>query len=164
MATKPIIKPNLTPTDKFIEIIGWCAVVAIWIMTIIYYPELPDTIPIHFDYTGQADGFGGKEKILILPVTTTLLFALMTLLNKFPHIFNYPVEITETNALRQYTIATKLIRFLKLAIVVILGLIEFTSIQIANGQNGLGTLFLPFTIGFILLPLVYFVLKMYKAR
>jgi hypothetical protein len=57
-----------------------------------------------------------------------------------------------------------MIRYLKLIIVVIFGLIEFKTIQNANGQaDGLGIWFLPMTLGLIFIPLIYFVVKLFKA-
>jgi uncharacterized membrane protein len=31
------------------------------------YPSLPTTIPVHFNYKGEADGFGGKDSIFLGP-------------------------------------------------------------------------------------------------
>ena len=95
---------------------------------------MPATIPTHYNGAGQADGFGGKITILTLPLIATVLFVGMTFLNKYPHIFNYPTNITQDNVLRQYTNATRLIRYLKLIIVFIFGLIAFKTIQNANGE------------------------------
>ena len=36
---------------------------------IIQYADLPSEIPTHFDAAGQADGFGGKGTLLVLPST-----------------------------------------------------------------------------------------------
>jgi len=161
MKTRPRIKIELTTTDKFVEIIGWCALLAIWIMSIIGYSKLPDIIPIHYNFTGEANAFGGKINILLLPVIATILFVGLTLVNKYPHIFNYPTKITEENALRQYTIATRLVRYMKLFVVLIFGFIVFTIIQNANELN---TLVLPVALGFTVLLLLYFIIKMYKAK
>ena len=165
MKERSKIKLELTATDKSLEIIGWVIVVIIWTLTITSYSKLPDIIPIHYNYAGQADGFGGKKNILGLPIVATILFVVMTILNRFPHIFNYPTNITENNALRQYTNATRLIRYLKLIIVVVFGLIIFKTIQNVNGQaDGLGTCFLFLTLGLIFIPLIYFTVKSYKIK
>ena len=165
MEKRPKIKLELTKADKTFEIIGWFSVVAIWSLIIANYNNLPDIIPIHYNGYGEVDRFGGKKGILILPLSATILFAGLTILNKFPHIFNYTTSITKENALRQYTNATKLIRYTKLIIVVIFGLIAFKTIQIATGQvNALGTWFLPFAIVIIFIPLIYFIVKSTKAR
>lgn len=47
----------------------------------------------------------------MLPVTSAILFPGMSLVNRAPHIFNYPVRITSENALIQYTNAPRLIRY-----------------------------------------------------
>lgn len=164
MEEGPEIKLDLTITDKIFEILGWISLVAVWVFTITNYTNLPDIIPIHFNGAGQADGFGGKTTILTLPIVSTILFIGMTVLNKFPHLFNQPTNITKENKLRLYTNATRLIRYLKLILVIIFGFIVFKTIQNVNGEaDGLGNWFTPITLGMIFIPLIYFVIKAYKA-
>lgn len=45
-----------------------------------FYPSLPDTVPIHWGFDGQPDGWGGKSSILFtasLPFAMLLLFAVL---------------------------------------------------------------------------------------
>lgn len=165
MEKRPKINLKLTIADKTIEIIGWLLICAVWGLTILNYTSLPDIIPTHYNGAGVADGFGEKWMILTLPLVATVLFIGITIINKFPHIFNYPTEITAENALRQYTNATRLFRFLKLIVVLIFGLIAFKTIQNGNGQaEGLGVWFLPLTLGLIFVPLTYFVVKSFNTK
>lgn len=164
MEERPKVKIELTIADKTFEIIGWLLIISVWGLTITNYANLPDTIPNHYNGAGQADGFGGKETILTLPLIATVLFVGLTVLNKFPHILNYPTSITQDNALRQYTNATRMIRYLKLIIVVIFEIIIFKTIQNANGEEGLGICFLPLTLGLIFIPLSYFLVKSLKDK
>ncbi|MFM7638826.1 MAG: DUF1648 domain-containing protein [Bacteroidota bacterium] len=158
------IKLELTTTDKTFEILGWVSIFAVWVLTITNYTNLPDTIPTHYNGAGQADGFGGKGNILTLPLIATVLFIGLTILNKFPHVFNYPTNITTDNALQQYTNATRMIRYLKFIIVVIFGLIALQTIRNASGQrSGLGVWFLPLTLGLIFISMTYFVIKSFKT-
>lgn len=158
------ISLHLSTADKTFEILGWVSIFAIWTLTITNYSNLPDTIPTHYNGSGQADGFGGKATILTLPLIATVLFVGMTVLNKFPHVFNYPTKITVDSAMLQYTNATRMIRYLKFVIVVIFGLITFQTIRHANGQaNGLGAWFLPLTLAFVFIPLTFFVIKSIKT-
>ena len=79
--------------------------------------------------------------------------------------FNYPSQITKENAVHQYTNATRMMRVLKLVIVVLFGLIVFRKIQIVNGHaDGLGTWFLPLTMGMIFIPMLYFLIKSLKKK
>jgi len=125
---RPRMKIPLTTTDKAVEIIGWLGLLTLWALVISSYSNLPDTIPTHFNIAGKADGFGGRTNMLIIPLIATILFVGMTILNKFPHVFSYPTKITRENALRQYTGATRMVRYLKLILVILLGLIAFKTI------------------------------------
>lgn len=165
MLERPKIKIELTPFDKTFELVGWILVCAVWGLTIANFKSLPDIIPTHYNFAGVADGFGEKWIILTLPLVATSLFVALTILNKFPHILNYPTEITEENALTQYTNATRLIRYLKLILVLIFGLISFQTIKHANAQTQvLGAWFLPLIIALIFIPLIWFIIKSLKAQ
>ncbi len=157
---RPKIKLIPTTADKLVDILGWIILLALWALTITNYSSLPDTIPTHFNAAGEADGFGSKVTILSLPVIATLLFIGLTVLNRYPHSFNYPTAITQDNALRLYTLATRMLRYLKLVLVIVFGGIEFMTIQNATGKAaGLGVWFLPLTLVLIFLPLIYFLIK-----
>ena len=165
MNKRPRIKLQLKQTDKILEVVGWVSVFGIWALPLINYFDLPEIIPIHFNGAGKADRFGNKTHIFILPIISTLLFIGLTTLNKHPHIFNYPNQITKENALDQYTNATRMMRVLKLVIVVLFGLIVFRKIQIVNGHaDGLGTWFLPFTIGVFIILTLYFLMMSMKNK
>ena len=160
-------KITLIPTtaDKLVDLLGWLILIALWGWTFTHYSTLPDTIPTHFNASGEADGFGSKASIIGLPVIATLLFIGVTVLNRYPHIFNYPTAITEDNALRLYTLATRMLRYLKLVLVLVFGGIEFMTIQNATGEEaGLGAWFLPLTLVLVFLPLIYFVFKSVQAN
>ncbi|WP_019538735.1 DUF1648 domain-containing protein [Proteiniphilum acetatigenes] len=160
MKDHPKVKINLTTTDKIIEIISWMVIIGIWVLTLMNYEKLPEQIPIHYNGTGEVDGFGDKSHILILPIVATLLFTGLTVLNKYPRVFNYFVPITQENVFWQYSNATRLIRSVKLLFVVVFGLIVFMTIQIAKGTaDGLGVWFLPLTIGLFFILIMYYYLK-----
>ena len=162
---RPKIKLIPTTADKLVDLLGWIILLALWALTITHYSTLPDTIPTHFNGAGEADGFGSKASIIGLPVIATLLFIGLTVLNRYPHSFNYPTAITQGNALRLYTLATRMLRYLKLVLVLVFGGIEFMTIQNATGKAaGLGVWFLPLTLVLIFFPLIYFVIKSIQAN
>jgi uncharacterized membrane protein len=158
---RPKLKVQLTTTDKLLELLGWGVLLALWVWTGTSYSNLPDTIPTHFNATGEADGFGRKASIVSLPVVATLLYIGLTLLNRVPHIFNFPTPVTQENALIQYTNATRMIRSLKFILVLVFAGISFQTIKQADG---LGVWFLPVTLGLIFLPLIYFVIKSFQTK
>jgi uncharacterized membrane protein len=165
MEERTKITLKLSTIDLSFEILGWCLLVAVWILILTNYSSLPNTIPTHYNGTGQVDGFGGKSNILALPIISTILYIGLTILNRYPHIFNYPVKITQENAFRQYTTVTRLIRTLKFSIVLIFGFLVFKTIQNTKGEtDGLEIWILPFTLALIIIPIIYFLIKSFKEK
>lgn len=162
---RPKIKIELGFIDKLVEIVGWVLISIIWLIVLISYSKLPTIIPTHYDGYGIADGFGSKKNILILPIVATAVFVLLSIINRFPQNFNYPTNITQENALQQYTSATKLIRYLKLIISLIFGYITFMTAENALHSNiKLGIWFLPLIFVLIFIPVIYFIVKMLRKK
>ena len=165
MSRRPKIIIELTLTDKVIEILGWLALAILWTLTLLAFTDLPETIPTHYNGAGLVDNYGDKSTIFILPIIGTLIFVLMTILNRFPHIFNYPTIITAENAEKQYILATRLIRYLKFAIVVIFLVIALMTIWTTNNKSeGLGPWFLPLFLGLVFIPVIVFIIKSVKTK
>lgn len=130
-----------------------------------YWGVLPDRIPTHFDYAGKPNGWGSKGALLILPIIEFVLFTVLSIVQRFPQVYNYPVKITEANARRQYTLARSLLAWLSFEMVWLFGYIEWKSIQTALGQTqGLGLVaimaFMAATVG----TTVYYIRLSHKAK
>lgn len=163
MQNRPLIKVVPAAPDKALEWLAFLLLLFSWGFILFNYAGLPDSIPIHYNGSGQADGFGGKGHLLMLPIVSTVLYAVLSLLNRYLHLLNYPVHITRENALKQYTLAGRLLRYLKCVVVLLFGSIAFQTIQNAKGMaSGLGIWFLPLSLGLIFIPLLYFVVKSRK--
>ncbi len=135
------VKPKLTLTDRIIEFLGYLMLIATWVFTLVVYGTLPETIPTHYNLSGEADAFGNKSAIITLPVVGTLTFVLLTVLK------NYPSS------------ASRLLRMVKLFIVLIFGLIVLETVRVSRGEaEGLSVWILPLTIcGLIVMPIIYVV-------
>lgn len=165
MNDRPKLKLKLNLLDISLEVLGWLTLIAIWVYTVLHYTDLPDIVPTHYNASGDADDFGGKGHILALPIVSSVLFIGLSILNNYPHLFNYPTELTQENALKQYTMATRLIRFLKFSISIIFGLIVLKTVQNALGQSeGLGVWFLPSALSLIFIPLIYYIVQQIREK
>ena len=153
MNIQPKINLILYPFDKTMEVICKIWLVFMWGLTFYSFLKMPEIIPIHFGASGKADHYGNKIIFLLLPFIATILYFALTQLNKYPHLFNYLTKITTDNAHKQYTIATRLLRYLKLIILLIFSIailsIYLTTIGVTNG---VGVWFLPIIFGLILIP------------
>ena len=156
MEARPKIKIALTLFDKRLEITGISLLVIMWILVVINYFKSPETVAIHFNLSGKPDGYGSKLTNLLLPLIATIIYLGLTQLNKYPHVFNYMTKITEENAARQYTVATKMIRILKTSIVLIFTIEILSVLLMTLGiSNGIGIWSLPLTILMLAVPIIY---------
>ncbi len=162
---RPKIKLKSTLTDKLLELLAGLLLLVIWGYALLNYTNLPETIPTHYGFDGTANSFGSKQTLLTIPIITTLIFVFLTLLNRHPYTFNYPVKITEENALRQYANATRMMRVLNLSVTFVFGLLLYETITNANQETpSLHTWFLPLTLGLTFIPLTFFIIRAVKMK
>ncbi len=165
MEVRPVIKLSLSKADKAIELVCKIIFLFMWGLTLVTFFKLPAIIPIHFNGSGKVDNFGSKNFLFILPFFATIIYFGIAQLNKFPHIFNYLTAITEENAIRQYTMATRMLRYLTLAILIIFSIVILFTYQTAIGvKDGLGFWFLPLVFILVLLPTIIFLRQSFKKE
>src|SRR5262245_3382494 len=85
-----------------------------WVFLVFSLKSLPGECSIHFDLSGEANGWAAKEYLVFLPVVGTLIFTGLSAISHSPHTFNYKWPITLENAQRQYELAVNLISTLKM--------------------------------------------------
>jgi len=158
--TKPKINPPLRTVDIIIEALAAICLIYMIVQIIIAYPSLAQSVPTHFGAGGKPDAWGEKSSLLIIPVVTIVIYVGLTVLNKYPHVFNYPVPITEQNASRQYQYAKSLLSTLKFTASGIFLYIQLQTVYVAKQiQSGLGTYFLVLiVIGTFIPIIIYFVI------
>lgn len=123
----------MAPFDIILEIICGAALLGLWVYTLITFSSLPEIIPIHFDFQGHVDGTGSRGVVWLLPTIGSVIYVLLALVGNYPHTFNYPVSITPENAKRQYTIALRMMRTLRLSITLLMFLIQVMMVLTAVG-------------------------------
>jgi len=144
MDKRPRVLINLTKADYLFEFIGVIGIICLFALPIYYFNDLPSRLPKHFNALGQADLYGNKNIIWFLPALGLILYVGMTILNKYPHFFNYPTKLTNENAERLYKKGTKTIRFLKVIVILSFAFLNLIIIKIGLNETAeIGKLFLP---------------------
>lgn len=129
-------------SGSVIEILAFVGLLLHALIILGMWNSLPETIPVHFDFAGQADAWGDRRDLLLLFGLSVLIYAGLSWLGRYPHKFNYPWKITLDNAERQYLLARIFVKVIKCEIVWLFTIITLQAIGISfERASGLGSFF-----------------------
>ncbi|WP_172370618.1 DUF1648 domain-containing protein [Sporosarcina jiandibaonis] len=159
MNNRPILNLKMTPLELLLNVITLAAFVGAIVYLISSWTVILSEIPAHYNAAGEVDRWGGKGEILILPIIGLVMWIGMTVLEKFPHVYNY-MNLTKDNVRAQYLNGRLLVNVLKNEIVLLFSYLTWKGVQIAIGEHdSLGAWFLP---AFLLInfgSMVYFIVR-----
>jgi len=162
---RPKITIPKNSTDLWIDRFSFLLFFIIWLSVFVYYPDLPDEIPTHFNGRGQADAFGSKQSIWVLMGVFSSIFIGIYILNKYPHLHNYTVKITEENALKNYRFSTRVLRVVNFLNLLVLAYILKTMLTPYEKQStAFGGWFLPTVMIGNLVLIIYIFVKANKIN
>src|SRR5690554_2305763 len=164
---RPKLKIEKSILDKLIEILTFLLIVVSAALIGIYYNQLPEKLPIHFNWPSKDEnGFGAKNLLWTSPIICGIIVLAIYKLNQYPWIFNYPAEINEKNAEYNYKMSTQMLRIIGL----IIGFISFV-LTVTSIMSGLGNTtdfekyFVPlFPILLIGVPVFYVIIMLIKKK
>lgn len=162
---RPKIRPEMMPVDWLMEISAIAGIALLFGYAVYWYRYLPQIIPTHFGGNGKVDGYGDKSTLYMLPSVGLFVYVLMTMIALVPHTFNFPGKITPQNAMRQYRLATRLIRYLKMAIMYLFFSIEINIVKSAmNAKIGTVIVLLPVMFAAIFIPIIIYMILATKKQ
>lgn len=133
-----------TRLDGILEGLSILGLLAMTALLAYYWTALPPVVPTHFGITGMPDAWGSKWLELLPLALGTVLYGGLTIMGRYPHLFNYPWPITQENAPQQYRLARTLVTALKTEIMWLFAFVEWGTIRTAPGLGrGLGPWALP---------------------
>lgn len=73
-------QPSLSGFRRMAAIVTAFCVIAMWMIAVSWWPELPNRIPMHFDFAGQPNRYDDRSMWWILPGIATAIGGLMSFL------------------------------------------------------------------------------------
>lgn len=140
---RPILLISKNWIDKTLDIITIGLLVSLIVYPLFQFSSLPDLIPSHFNFKGEADAYNSKNLIWVMPLFALGISFGIGFLKKVPHILNFPIAISESNAEIQYKLAIRMLSILNDLIVSIFAYITFQKI------SGSSKLDIPFILVFL---------------
>lgn len=146
--------------DIVVLIICLIQLIGIFIYLLIVWGNIPDQIPGHFSGDGTVTRWDSKGTIIISPIISFVLFIGMSVIERFPQVWNTGVRVTEENKYRVYRACKNLLRSTKLATVML-----FTVITLIQSlSQALPPWLIPLFTGIFIVVLVYHIIILVKAR
>lgn len=125
---------------------------AVTVLPILFWNDIPDKIPAHYGVTGKVDRIGNKEELILLFLILWLLIGIFSVVSyylKTSGLSKYASEQDEENLHIVYPMMT----WTSFVLVCIFAYIIITSIL----ERNLGILFLPITLIAVFLPIAFYI-------
>lgn len=132
---RPKIKIQPTASDRILERCIWVVVLLSFIYPLVYYSQLPEQIPAHYNFSGEVNRYDHKSWIWIFPILNVIITYGMLWINKKPHWHNYPVKITEDNIEHIYKSSMTMLRYIALIIAFLMFLASYETVEISLNRN-----------------------------
>jgi hypothetical protein len=119
--------------DRIIEIMGFAALVLLWIMTYHFQHIGADLMPEDYDFFQNPSEFWASKMTYSIPVIATIFYLGITLYNTKTRYTDYPIIEDPEKAEKLSQINQKLWRWLKFMLILMFLLIEYFSFQSGSG-------------------------------
>ncbi len=163
--SRPVLHLPRTPFEKLLEALTALGIIAVLAMTVWGWLTLPEIIPTHYGLSGAPNAYGGKGSLLIAPIISICLAVLLTVWSRYPHLANYPWQITAENAPRQYYLVSLLLHLIALEMVLIFCGLQWIVIQAAKSPpTDLIVLIIPTRVLAVILTIILYIYIAARAR
>ena len=107
-------KAPITKSDRLLELLALVMGVVLLVLTGVFYVEAPETVPSHFNATGEADGWSGKYIYWVMAVVFLLSMVLCATAAYNRNLVNLPIRLKEPVFYRQIGLIGRMCRIMTL--------------------------------------------------
>lgn len=134
-------------------------------MILVHWNDLPDQVAMHFNAKGEPDRLGTKSELFILPVISGLLILLMRWMAGNKSIMKINPHKMGARTQKELDLSRDLIAQMALFCSLLLGYATYLSMAVSVGnQEGLGSYFIIFTVGGLLLIMIYYLWRLFRLQ
>ena len=154
------IKIERNALDILESIVSILSIVGVAAYLLLAWNQIPDQIPGHYNALGEVNRWGSKSELIILPIISVVIYGMITLIERFPQIWNTGVKITEENRTVVYRLLKSLIAVVKMFV-----LLMFASLTVISSLR----LNLPvwYMLAFLVVlfgAIAYFIVRLSRLR
>ena len=105
-------KKPITLSDRILELVAAVMAVLLLILTGVLYSQAPETVPTHFNFAGDADGWGGKDFYWILAAIMLVGMIICASAAYNRKLVNLPIRLKEPVFYRQIGLISRMCRIM----------------------------------------------------
>ena len=154
------IKIERNALDILETIVSLLCLIGVVVYLILVWDTIPAKIPAHYNAAGEVNRWGSKSELIVLPIISWLMFGLITLIERFPSIWNTGVRITDDNRTEVYRLLKNLIAVVKMFV-----LLMFGSLTVISSLSlSLPVWYILAFIGLLFGAIAYFAVRLTRLR
>lgn len=115
------IKIERNALDILETIVSLSCLVGVAVYLLLAWKTIPQQVPGHYSASGAVDRWGNKSELIVLPIISWILYGLITLIERYPQIWNTGVRITSENRAVVYRLLKSLIAVVKMMTLLMFG-------------------------------------------
>ena len=108
-------KMPIPHSDRLLELVALAMVIMMLVLTGILYSKAPDTVPTHFNFAGDVDGWGGKGFYWILAAIMLVGMIICASAAYNRKLVNLPIRLKEPVFYRQIGLISRMCRIMTIA-------------------------------------------------
>lgn len=158
MPVKVKILKKMTDTIK--NLLSFLSVTGLFLTIFLNWNTFPDKIPGHYNAAGEIDRWGNKWELLILPICLLFIYALISMLSRYPQIWNTGVTVTDHNREQVYSVLYSMIVTIKLIMAATFAYLSLCQISFID----LSAWLLPIELIILFAVLAFYIMKLNKLK
>ena len=107
-------KKPITLSDRLLELVAAAMAVCLLVLTGVFYSKAPDTVPSHFNFAGEIDGWSGKEVYWIIAAVFVVMMIICASAAYNRKLVNLPIRLKEAVFYRQIGLISRMCRIMTL--------------------------------------------------
>lgn len=147
-------KARYNRVQLFCDLLSGVVLLATILYLVFSWAEIPDTVPTHFNFSGEADAWGSKNSILLCPILAGVFYIGLSAVILFPGAWNFPVKLTDENREQMFILGQEMLSASKASSVLLLCYIAFATASRQALSGLLMIIFLIVMFGVIIFYLV----------
>ena len=148
------------PADIIMDALGLVMLIGTPLYLVIRWPSIPNKLPMHYNFAGEIDRWGGKGEILFLVVMVWILYLMISLVEHFPSVWNTGVQVTLENRMRVYRTLKYMVKTLKLAMTLVFTFLIFNTVAGTPLPGWFTVVYVILIIG----DLAFWLIRLYHVR